>query len=417
MDVLVIGGGVVGVATAYFLSQAGLSVTGVESRECAGLEASAGNAGLLSPSDAFAWASPGSLKLAIKSLVHSDLGIQYKLRVDPKLWRWSTEFLYQCTHDKWLKNSDSKYCLAEYSLSQLEELRRDTDIGFDVSDAGILYASRDQQSLNELKSHYKFLQDRGLDLEFLDQDGLIEKLPVLEASRGTYAGAVYSPNCKTGDSAKFSQQLASWCSENRNCKFMWGTSIEKILRKNNQISGVWTSKGELKADAYILAAGAQSGLLAQQIGIRLPIYPIKGFSITVPILNEELAPTMGFDDTQRLVALSRIGNRLRIASSAVFDGFDKSHCPQDFHSILKLVKEVFPGVADYNRADYWAGLRPMTPSSVPILGATRIGNLFLNAGHGHLGWTMSCGTGRIVADIVNGKAPEIEAAPFKLSGL
>lgn len=417
MDVLIIGGGVVGVATAYFLSQAGMSVTVVEHQAQAGLEASAGNAGLLSPSDAFAWASPAALKMAVRSLVNPDLGIQYKLRVDPKLWRWSAAFLYHCSPHKWLQNSDTKFRLAEYSLSQLEKLRRDTGIEFDVSDAGILYASRDQQSFNGLKNHYQFLQDRGLELSFLGRDELIEKLSVLKASRETYAGAVYSPGCKTGDSAKFSQQLANWCGKNKNCKFLWETSVQKILRGNNKITGLWTSKGELKADAYVLAAGAQSGFLAQQVGLRLPIYPIKGFSITAPIINEDLAPVAGFDDTQRLVALSRIGDRLRIASSAVFDGFNKSHCPQDFHSILKLAKEVFPGVADYDRAEYWAGLRPMTPSSVPILGATRIDNLFLNAGHGHLGWTMSCGTGRIVSDIVNGKAPEIESSSFKISGL
>ena len=191
--------------------------------------------------------------------------------------------------------------------------------------------------------------------------------------------------------------------KNGNCRFEWKTPVERILKKGNRIDGVWTSKGEFKADAYVLAAGAYSGLLAKQVGIRLPIYPIKGFSITAPVIDEEMAPNVGFDDTQRLVALSRLGNRIRIASSVVFDGFNKNHNADDFRSIMNLAKEVFPNVADYDKAEYWAGFRPMTPSSVPILGSSSVENLFLNVGHGHLGWTMACGTGKVVADILTGR--------------
>lgn len=413
MNVLVIGGGVVGVTTAYYLSQAGMDVTVLESREHGGLETSAGNAGLLSPSDAFAWASPSALKLGMKSLIYPDTGIRYKFQADPALWRWSAAFLLQCRHNNWARNSDIKYRLAEYSMCMLEALRENTGIDFDAADNGIYYASRDPEAFNELKAHFGFLEDRGLKLEFLDRDELNEKLPSLNATSGVYSGAVYSPDCKTGDSAKFSQALAAWCEENGDCKFEWGVSVERILEKNNRVTGIWTSKGEMKADAYVLAAGAYSGLLGAQIGLRLPIYPIKGFSITVPIIDEKLAPHAGFDDTQKMVAMSRLGNRLRIASSAVFDGYNKRHRPEDFKAILKFAREVFPDVANYDKAEYWAGLRPMTPSSVPILGASPVRNLFLNVGHGHLGWTMSCATGRAVADVVAGDIPQIDLAPFQ----
>ena len=405
MNVIVIGGGVVGITTAYYLSQAGMTVTVLEQREHAGREASLGNAGFLSPSDSFAWASPSALKMAIKSLIDPSLGLQYKFHLDPDFWSWSIQFLNQCRSNKWENNSDIKYQLAKYSLSLIDEVRRDTGIDFDASNDGILYACRNQQSFDELQKHYQFLQNRGLELEFLERDSLLKKLPVLNSNKDTYAGAVYSPSCKTGDSAKFSQNLASWCTKNKECQFLWGTSVEKIMLSNNKITGIWTSKGELKADAYVLAAGAHSGILAKQVGVKLPIYPIKGFSITAPIINEEIAPTTGFDDIQRLIAVSKIGNRLRMSSSAVFDGFNKSHRPQDFKSILKLAREIFPDVADYNQAEYWAGLRPMTPSSVPIVGKSSVSNLFLNVGHGHLGWTMSCGTAQIIADIVAGKKP------------
>lgn len=414
MNVLVIGGGVVGVTTAYYLSKAGMSVRVVDSREAAGLETSAGNAGLFSPSDAFAWASPTALKMALQSLINPDMGIKYKLRLDPALWRWSLAFLGQCRHANWTKNSDSKYRLARYSLEMLDDLRSDTGIDFDAGDDGIAYACRDASTLAALKKYFSFLESRGLELELLDRDGLIEKVPTLKGNRQTYAGAVYSPTCKTGDSKKFSQNLAKWCQQNNNCEFLWGVRVEKILTDGNTITGVSTSKGVYKADAYVLAAGPHSGVLARQVRLKLPIYPIKGFSITAPIIDNSLVPSIGFDDTECLVAMSRFGNRLRIPSSAIFGGFDNSHQPKDFKAILKLARELFPDAIDYEKAEYWSGLRPMTPSSKPIIGATSISNLFLNTGHGHLGWTMSCATGKVVADIVAGKTPETQTAPFEL---
>ena len=413
MNVLVIGGGVVGVTTAYYLSQKGMNVTVLEAQEKGGdVGATAGNAGLLSPSDAFAWASPSALKVAIKSLLNSQLGIQYKLHMDPALWGWTASFLSQCRSSKWVQNTDSKFRLAQYSIDNLADLRLATNINFDASDQGIAYASRSPSNLKKLRSHFNFLEDRGLKLELLGRDGLHEKLPLLQASSKTYAGAVFSPNCKTGDSAKFSLELGKWCVENTKCRFVWGASVESFLQKNNKISSVLTSKGEFKADAYVLAAGAHSGILAKQLDIKLPIYPIKGFSITAPLINTKMKPMSGFDDTDKLVSLSIFGDRLRISSSAVFDGFNTSHRQQDFQGILNLAKEILPDVANYSAAKYWAGLRPMTPSSLPILGPSPMKNLYLNVGHGNLGWTLACGTGKIVADLIANEKPRVNISPF-----
>ena len=415
MKVLVIGGGIVGVTTAYYLAQAGMDVTVLEAQEEHGdFGATAGNAGFLSPSDAFAWASPSALKIAIKSLLNPELGVQYKFHMDPALWGWTASFLSQCRHSKWVQNTDSKYRLADYSIEMLQELRSITNISFDVSDQGISYASRSAGELEKLSKHFSFLQDRGLELEILDRDALHEKLPMLDANSNIYAGAVYSPNCKTGDSTKFTKELAQWCIKHTKCRFVWGASVESILRENNKISGVSTSKGEFKADSYVLAAGAHSSILAKQIGIKLPIYPIKGFSITAPLKDTKTLPMSGFDDTDKLVALSVFRDRLRIVSSAVFDGFDTSHRQRDFQSILNLAKEILPDIADYSAATYWAGLRPMTPTSLPILGPSPIENLYLNVGHGNLGWTMSCGTAKIVADLIANKTPDIEIDPFRM---
>jgi len=417
MNVIVIGGGVVGVTTAYYLAQAGMEVTVLEAQDEHGdFGASAGNAGFLSPSDAFAWASPSALKVAFKSLLNPTLGVQYKLHTDPALWRWTASFLSQCRPSKWAQNSAARFKLAQYSIAMLAQLRLATKISFDASDQGIVYASRSAGELEKLSRHFNFLADRGLELELLDPEALHEKLPMLQASSQIYAGAVFSPNCKTGDSNKFCQALSQWCIKYTKCRFVWGTAVERIVRENNKISSVVTSKGEFKADAYVLAAGAHSSILAQPLGIKLPIIPIKGFSITAPLKDTEMMsmPTMpGFDDTDKLVALSVFGDRLRISSSAVFDGFNTCHRQQDFQAILSLAKEILPDVADYSEVKYWAGLRPMTPTSLPILGASAIQNLYLNVGHGNLGWTMSCGSGKIVADLIAQKTPQINMDQFR----
>ncbi len=414
MNVVVIGGGVVGVTTAYYLAQAGMDVTVLEAQEQYGdFGATEGNAGFLSPSDAFAWASPSALKLAIKSLLNPELGVQYKFHMDPALWGWTAAFLSQCRRSKWVQNSDSKFKLAQYSIDMLAELRLTTNIDFDVSDQGIVYASRSASELQKLSQHFNFLGERGLELELLDRDALHQKMPLLQSDSQVYAGAVFSPNCKTGDSSKFTRELAQWCIKNSQCKFIWGAEVESIVRKNNKISSILTAKGEFKADAHVLAAGAHSSVLAQPLGIKLPIYPIKGFSITAPLINPDIPSMPGFDDTDKLVALSVLGDRLRIVSSAVFDGFDTSHRQQDFKAILRLAKEILPDAADYNDVKYWAGLRPMTPRSLPILGASPIQNLYLNVGHGNLGWTLSCGTGKIIADIIAKKTPQLSMDLFQ----
>ncbi len=410
MKVLIIGGGVIGITTAYFLVNAGVSVTLLEQNSGGGMEASAGNAGLVCPSDSFAWASPSALKMAIKSLIYPDTGIKFRPGFDPHIVPWVLKFLGQCRPKNWRHNSDIKYRLAKYSLDLMRELESETGIQFDTLDKGIVYACRDQKALLELERHFEFLSERGLELRTLNKEELFHSNPALKSNPDIYAGAVYSPSCKTGDSKKFSQGLAQWCQSKGNCFFEWNTKVQKINMSNGKISSVLTSKGEFKADAYVLCAGAYSGILSGQMGIKLPIYPVKGFSISAPILNPDMAPATGFDDVQKMVAVTHLGKRIRITSSAVFNGFNLDHTPEDFKSILNLAREVFPEAADYNRAEYWSGLRPMTPSSTPIIGASSVKNLFLNTGHGHLGWTLACASGKITADNIVGCKPDIEYA-------
>ena len=400
MKVVVLGGGIIGITTCYFLARRGIDVTLIERHDKAAMETSYGNAGLYNPSDAFAWASPGALKLALKSLFRRDSGIQYKLRFDPQLWRWSMQFLSQCTDTAARRNTLIKLRLASYSLAQLDEVVAHTGVSFDQHKNGILYASRSPDVFANMCNSMSLLSDNGIELQILDSEAIAEKIPALGKRSTQFAGAVYSPNCQTGDSHKFANKLSKWCEENSDCEFHWNTEIEHITSDGKRVTAIKTNRGKFTGDTYILAAGTASPLLAREVGLHLPIYPIKGFSISAVIRNINAAPDMGFVDEDHYLAISRLGNSLRVASSAIFDGFDRQYKERDFNNIFNTVRSLFPDAADYLKAERWAGLRPMTPSSVPVVGRSKIDNLFLNVGHGHLGWTMSCGCGGLIADCV-----------------
>jgi len=406
VKIVVLGAGVVGVATAYYLSQDGHDVTIVDRRATAAVETSYGNAGLYSPSDSYAWASPSALKTAIKSLYRSELGIKYKLRLDPRLWLWSLRFLTQCTGTAAHRNSLRKLRLMVYSKDCLNQLVDDTGIDYDGKSNGIAYFFRSRDGLKAAQKHMGLLRDHGLELEFLDRDGLIALEPCLRASNDI-VGAIHSPSCQTGDSHKFANNLADWCATHNGISLRYDTVIERLTVADDRVSEIHTDKGRIAADAFVLAAGAESVFLAESIGIRLPIYPVKGYSITAPIEDPARAPRGGVVDEDRLVAMSPLGNRLRAASSAVFTGFDYGYQPEDFRTILETVRTLFGNSVDCGAAEYWSGLRPMTPSSVPILGPSRYRNLFLNVGHGHVGWSMCCGAGKFVADWIDGRKTEI----------
>lgn len=409
MKILVLGGGVVGIATAYYLAEDGHEVTVIDRNAQAASETSHANAGLYAPGDAYAWASPEALKMAIKSLYRRDLGIKYKLRLDPRLWAWSWKFLFQCTRGQACRNTLRKLRIALYSKQCLNALVRKTGIAYDGRQQGVIYFFRSPQSLEHGMAHMKILQDHGLDIRILDRDGLVGIDPGLKAAGDKIAGGVYSPMDQTGDCCLFARRLASWCAEQRGVQFAWNTTIRGIEAEGGRVSRVLTDSGDFKADTFVLAAGCDSPLLAEGTGVRLPIYPVKGYSVTVPVRDGDAAPHIGLVDEDKLIAMSRLGDRLRMASTAEFSGFDRGYRPGDFASIFRTARELFPEGGDYEQPEYWAGLRPMTPSSVPILGRARYENFHLNVGHGHLGWTLSCGTGKFVADLLAGRKPEIDS--------
>ena len=407
MKIVVLGAGVVGVTTAYELTKDGHEVVLVERHDKAAVETSFGNAGLYSPSDSYAWASPSALKMAIRSLYKPDLGIKYNIRLDPRLWLWSLKFLAQCTHAAAYRNTLRKLRLTIYSRQCLNRVVGETGIDYDGRSHGIVFYFRSREGLKATEQHMSILRDHGLELETVDVDRIRELEPAT-VNLPDIAGGIYSPSCQTGDSHKFSNRLVEWSVKHKRLNWMCSTKILSLQSDHDRIGKAVIDKGDIDADLFVLAAGSESVYLAESVGLRLPIYPVKGFSITAPLLEPETGPNGGLVDEDRLIGMSTLGNRIRAASSAIFNGFDYSHKPEDFRSIIETTRKLFPDAIDYDAAIHWTGLRPMTPSSFPIIGRSSYKNLYLNVGHGHVGWSMSCGSAAILRDLIAGRTPEID---------
>jgi D-amino-acid dehydrogenase len=408
VNVIVLGGGVVGIATAYYLAEDGHQVTVIDRNGQAASETSFGNAGLVSPGDSYAWASPDALRMFIKSLYRRDLGISMRPSLDPAFLAWTWKFLLQCTPARARVNTLRKLRIALYSRDCINALEARTGIDYQSQKNGILYFYRSQASLDHGAAHMRLLAEHGLKIEVVDRQRLVEIEPALGTVKDKLAGAAYSPMDQTGDSAKFSRHLAEWLAAMKSVRFCWLTTVTGLEIEGGLVSRVLTDKGPLGADAFVLALGCDSPLIARRIGVGLPITPVKGYSITVPIRKPSLGPRLGGVDEDKLIAYSRLGERLRVASTAEFAGYSRRHVPENFLAATALAEELFGGALDFERAEYWAGLRPMTPSSVPILGPARYANFHLNVGHGHVGWTMAAGSGKFVADLIAGRKPEID---------
>ena len=406
MKILVLGAGVVGTTAAYTLARDGHEVTVVERHAGAALGTSYSNAGLVSPGDATAWASPAALKTFLQSLYRPDLGIKVRLRFDPYFVMWSLRFLTQCTTARCRANTDVKLRLALYSLECINQIASEAGIDYDQRARGILYIFRSKESLATGTGNLRYLAEHGLKIEIVDRDRLVELEPSL--SQAEVAGGVYSPMDQTGDSRLFVQGLAAYAGEKLGVTFRFDTTVEGLDVADNKVKAVKTSAGSLSADAVVVAMGPESGLLGRKYGVDLPVYPVKGYTVTVPLEDPARGPTMGGVDEDRLIAYSRLGDRLRLASTAEFAGFDRSHRPSDFVTLFRTAGELFPGAFDERKAERWAGLRPMMPNSVPVIGRARYENLYLDTGHGHVGWTMAAGSACLLADLVAGRKTAID---------
>ena len=408
MKTLILGGGVVGVTTAYFLAKAGHEVTVVEEKEGVGLEASAGNAGIIAPGHSFAWASPRAPQMLWSSLRGAETAIRLRLGADPRLYTWGLRFLRECTSARSRRNTLVKLRLCQYSQSVLNELVREEGIDYHAITRGALYLHRDPAELDAGIKKMALLAEHGQKQEILDASGLARLDPVFEPVKGKIAGAIRDLGDSSGDSRLFVESLARRCQERLGVTVRLGVRVNTLRAGPDRIDAVETNLGTLTADNYVLALGVGSAAVARTAGLSLPIYPAKGYSSTFPLRAGGLAPTVPGVDEQWLVGWSRLGDRLRLTSTAEFTGYDWGWTPRDFNNILRLARDLFPDAADYDRGEYRACLRPMTPDGPPILGLARHRNLFLNCGHGHMGWTMACGTARIVADLMNARMPELD---------
>jgi D-amino-acid dehydrogenase len=406
MRIVVLGGGVVGVTTAYQLQRDGHEVVLLERNPEVASGASWGNAGMIAPGHSFVWSSPRAPMILAKSLMLKDQALRFRLSADPRLYAWTWGFLKECTAAKARRNTLLKHRLAAYSQKVLDEVVADEAIDYDRNTRGILYFYRDQKALDSGVEHMKLLESDGQVIKVLTRDQVITLEPGLAHAGETIAGAILCPTDETGDCAKFTRALAARIVE-RGGAIVTDAIVEKLTSDGDKVTQALTDRGPFSGDAYVLALGAESPILARKLGLRLPIYPIKGYSLTIPIGAAKSPPTIACLDEHNLVAISRFGDRLRITATAEFVGYDASHKPSDFAFMKRVTQELFPDGAEYDRAQMWAGLRPMTPTNLPLVGQRRFKNLILNCGHGHIGWTMSHGSARIAADLIAGRAPAI----------
>lgn len=405
MKVIVLGAGVVGTTTAYYLARAGAEVVVLERQSGPAQETSFANAGQVSPGYSTPWAAPGIPLKALKWLFqqHAPLSI----RPDGSLfqWRWMAAMLQNCTAQRYAINKERMVRVAEYSRACLQQLRADTGIQYEQRTQGTLQLFRTQAQVDAVQRDVAVLQECGVPYALLDRDQLATVEPALAQARERLAGGLHLPNDETGDCHLFTQNLAA-IARGLGVDFRFNQAVDGLTRAGGQITGVRVGGQVLSADRYVLALGSYSRHFLAPLGLDLPVYPVKGYSLTVPLVDPARAPQSTVLDETFKVAVTRFDNRIRVGGMAELAGFDLRLHPRRRATLEHVVSDLFPG-GDLPQAEFWTGLRPMTPDGTPILGATAHANLFLNTGHGTLGWTMACGSGKLVADLALGRTPEI----------
>ncbi len=414
MRVIILGGGVIGVTSAWWLAQAGHEVVVIDRQQGAALETSFANAGEVSPGYSTPWAGPHVPVKAIKWMLmkHGPLVVRPKL--DYAMWRWIAQMLRNCTEKRYLLNKSRMVRLAEYSRDVLVQLRADTGITYDERAQGTLQLFRTQAQLDDIGDDVAVLKEGGVPFEVLDAAGCIRAEPALARVQGRYVGGLRLPGDETGDCHIFTQKLAAMAAE-KGVQFRYGTKIEGIEAEAGRVVGVRTPEERVSGDAYLVALGSYSPPILRRHGIDLPVYPVKGYSITVPITDPAGAPESTVMDETYKVAITRLGDRIRVGGTAEVAGFDLELRRGRQATLVNSVSDMFPDGGDYANAKFWCGLRPMTPDGPPVIGKARYENLWLNTGHGTLGWTMACGSARVIADQISGRRPDIDTADLALS--
>jgi D-amino-acid dehydrogenase len=413
MKIIVLGAGIVGVTSAYQLVKGGHDVTVIERQPGPALETSFANAGEVSFGYCSPWAAPGIPAKAIKWLFMKHAPLILRPRVDVAMLSWLVKMLSNCTSTRYAINKSRMLRLADYSRTSLAALREETSIAYDERMQGTLQLFRDQAQLDACAKDVKALVADGVPYEVMDRDGCIRVEPALTEVRHKIVGGLLTPKDETGDCFKFATALASKAEE-AGARFVYGTSIEGLDIERGRVRGVVTARETFSADAVVVALGSFSPLFLKRYGIRLPVYPVKGYSLTIPITDASRAPLSTVMDETYKIAITRLGNRIRVGGMAEISGYTNDLGLARRRTLEYSVTDLFPG-GDATKGSFWSGLRPMTPDGTPIIGPTRLTGLFLNTGHGTLGWTMSSGSARLIADIVSGRKPEIDATDLALA--
>jgi D-amino-acid dehydrogenase len=414
MKVIVLGAGLLGTTSAYFLRQQGHDVTVIDRQASPAAETSFANGGQISVSHAEPWANPGAPLKVLKWLGKEDAPLLFRIRADMRQWLWGLQFLRECTPARTRHNIKQIVRLGTYSRDTLQQLRRDIGISYDERTQGILHFYTSQKEFDDAEGPAAQMRALGCDRRVISADEAVKLEPALRHIRAQLAGATYTAEDESGDANRFARELVKRC-EADGVQFSMSHTVTALREAGGRIDHVEATDSEgrfqrLRADAYVLAMGSLSPLYTQPLGISLPIYPAKGYSVTMPVKDASMAHQVSLTDDEYKLVFSRLGDRLRIAGTAELNGYDRDLNRVRCEAIVKRVEQLFPGAGDSDQAQFWTGLRPATPSNVPIIGRSKLPNLFLNTGHGTLGWTHSCGSGKSIARIVSGLKPEVDFA-------
>lgn len=412
MKVIVLGAGLLGVTSAYFLRQQGHEVTVVDRQASPAAETSFANGGQISVSHAEPWANPSAPLKVLQWLGREDAPLLFRIRADMRQWLWALQFLRECTPARTRHNIAQIVRLGTYSRDMLQQLRRDTGIAYDERTQGILHFYTSRKEFDGAEGPAAQMRALGCDRRVISADEAVRLEPALRHVRAQLAGATYTAEDESGDANRFARALVQRCQAD-GVQFLMSHTVTALRAAGGRIDHVEATDSEgrfqrLRADAYVLAMGSMSPLLVQPLGIKLPIYPAKGYSVTMPVKDTSMAHQVSLTDDEYKLVFSRLGDRLRIAGTAELNGYDRDLNRVRCEAIVKRVEQLFPGAGDTTQAQFWTGLRPATPSNVPIIGRSKLPNLFLNTGHGTLGWTHSCGSGKSIALILSGLEPEVD---------
>ena len=414
MKVIVLGAGLLGVTSAYFLRRQGHDVTVIDRQATPAAETSFANGGQISVSHAEPWANPSAPLKVLKWLGKEDAPLLFRIRADMRQWLWGLQFLRECTPARTRHNIAQIVRLGTYSRDTLQTLRHDIGIAYDERTQGILHFYTSQKEFDSAVEPAAQMRELGCDRRVISADDAVKLEPALRHIRPQLAGATYTAEDESGDANRFARGLVAHCRAD-GVQFLMSHTVTALREAGGKVDHVEVTDAEgrfqrVRGDAYVLAMGSLSPLYASPLGIHLPIYPAKGYSVTLPVKDASMAHQVSLTDDEYKLVFSRLGDRLRIAGTAELNGYDRDLNRVRCEAIVERTEELFPGAGDTEQAQFWTGLRPATPSNVPIIGRSKMPNLYLNTGHGTLGWTHSCGSGKSIARIISGLAPEVDFA-------